>query len=100
MSLLSEHRLTFRDLASRSNVNLSTVWRWATRGVRGVVLESLRIGGKRFTTEEAFVRFANALTRASTRVADTKAATPSPHSPRSSRSFNEAELYLSDQGIL
>lgn len=41
---------------------VSTVWRW-TRGVRGVCLESVVIGGRRFTSREALQRFANELTR-------------------------------------
>jgi hypothetical protein len=41
--------------------DLSTVWRWATRGCRGVVLETWLIGGRRVTTAEAVARFINAL---------------------------------------
>lgn len=29
----------------------ATVWRWATKGVRGVRLESLRVGGTLYTTQ-------------------------------------------------
>jgi hypothetical protein len=38
-------------------VDACTVWRWATRGVRGVKLETLLIGGIRYTSAEALQRF-------------------------------------------
>lgn len=41
--------------------NISTVWRWITAGTRGVKLESVLIGGQRFTTDEAIQRFIKAL---------------------------------------
>jgi Protein of unknown function (DUF1580) len=39
----------------------STVYRWATSGVRGVVLESLQAGGCKVTSEAAIQRFFEAL---------------------------------------
>jgi hypothetical protein len=38
-------------------VNVATVWRHATRGVRGVKLESMMVGGIRMTSKEAVLRF-------------------------------------------
>ena len=38
-------------------VHYSTVYRWMTKGVRGRKLESLLIGGVRYTTIEALARF-------------------------------------------
>lgn len=38
-------------------VHYSTVYRWATKGVRGRVLESRLVGGIRYTTVEAVQRF-------------------------------------------
>lgn len=35
----------------------STIYRWATKGVRGHVLESFLVGGIRYTTHEALERF-------------------------------------------
>ncbi len=48
-------------------VNVTTVWRWATRGVRGrggvtVQLESIKVGGTCCTSDEALARFFQALT--------------------------------------
>jgi hypothetical protein len=37
--------------------NLSTLHRWRLHGVRGRKLETLLIGGRRFTSEEAIQRF-------------------------------------------
>ena len=37
--------------------HLSTIYRWATVGVRGVVLETLQCGGSRVTSREAMQRF-------------------------------------------
>lgn len=34
-----------------------SLYRWATLGCKGIVLESVRSGGKRFTTAEAVRRF-------------------------------------------
>lgn len=39
-----------------------TILQWTKRGVRGVVLETLWIGGRKFTSEEAIVRFFDAIT--------------------------------------
>jgi hypothetical protein len=40
----------------------STLRRWAYRGVAGVVLETVKLGGRRFTSAEALRRFADRLT--------------------------------------
>jgi len=37
----------------------STVYRWATKGARGRVLESKLVGGIRYTSQEALQRFIN-----------------------------------------
>ena len=41
-------------------IHLATVYRWMSRGVRGVRLEWIRIGGHTFTSREALVRFVEA----------------------------------------
>jgi hypothetical protein len=38
-------------------VHYSTIYRWATKGTRGRVLESKLVGGIRYTTVEAVQRF-------------------------------------------
>ena len=55
--LLSETRISMSALARREGVHVSTAWRWLTRGVRGAKLPSYARAGRRYTTEEAFVRW-------------------------------------------
>lgn len=63
--LLSEMRIPITDLARREGVSTPTVWRWAIRGCRGVRLETYTVGARRYTTEEAFARFAAGCTAVS-----------------------------------
>jgi len=41
--------------------SIPTLHRWRLRGVRGVKLETLKVGGRRFTSIEAIARFVEAL---------------------------------------
>ena len=43
-------------------VHVSTLYRWAQRGIRGIKLETLRLGGGLVTSVEALQRFAERLT--------------------------------------
>jgi hypothetical protein len=45
-------------------LHVSACYRWITRGVRGVVLESIRIGGTTYTSLEALQRFGDRLSSA------------------------------------
>lgn len=38
-------------------INVSTVYRWAFKGAKGVRLESWLVGGQRFTSRQAMERF-------------------------------------------
>ncbi len=49
----------------RRPVNVSTLHRWATRGLRGVHLETIQVGGTKCTSREALQRFFDALPSAS-----------------------------------
>lgn len=52
-----------RRLPVRANgkrLHISAVYRWVTRGVRGFVLESIRVAGTTYTSVEALQRFAEA----------------------------------------
>lgn len=65
IDLLGESpRLSLTELARREGVAVSTCWRWALKGVRGVRLETFNLGGKRMTTDPAFRRFATGTTAA------------------------------------
>jgi hypothetical protein len=49
---------------SGNKPHVSTLWRWCLKGCKGVVLESICIGGKRFVTAAAIERFIEASTAA------------------------------------
>ncbi len=42
----------------------ASVWRWVLQGVGGIKLESILVGGKRFTSAEAIQRFCDKRTSA------------------------------------
>ena len=42
----------------------ASVWRWVLKGVGGIKLESILIGGKRFTSAESIQRFCDRRTSA------------------------------------
>ena len=46
--------------ASGRRIHISAVYRWAQRGVRGIRLETARVGGTTYTSREALQRFADA----------------------------------------
>lgn len=48
--------------ATGRRVHISAVYRWMSSGVRGVRLESVRVGGSTYTSVEALQRFADRLT--------------------------------------
>src|SRR5262245_65019394 len=65
---LSEQLLSLPEAARRlprltrdRPVSPATLWRWAHRGVRGVRLETWRLGGRTVTSVEALRRFLVAL---------------------------------------
>ncbi|CAK9037563.1 Uncharacterized protein SCF082_LOCUS22241 [Durusdinium trenchii] len=57
MVLLAEDRIGLSKLARREGVSPVTAWRWSTRGLHGIVLETFCVGKKRMTTEQAWERF-------------------------------------------
>jgi hypothetical protein len=48
------------------NVSHKTIRRWATAGLRGIVLDSWFEGGRRYTSREAIQKFNAAITEART----------------------------------
>ena len=47
-SILDAERLSLKAAAERLGVHVTTVWRWATDGVNGRKLPTIRVGGRRF----------------------------------------------------
>lgn len=66
IDIQSERMVPFTEAPSHipGRPHLATVHRWRLRGARGVRLESVLVGGKRFTSQEAIQRFIDATTRA------------------------------------
>jgi hypothetical protein len=66
MAILDEQLITMAEAArvTPGRPHLSTLWRWATSGFRGQRLETVTVGGKRLTSKEAVMRFADATNRA------------------------------------
>ena len=66
INLSHEQVLTLRD-ATRflpryrkgRRVHVATLYRWASAGIRGIRLETLKLGGRIVTSEEALQRFAD-----------------------------------------
>ena len=46
-----------RELEREKELAPSTLWRWATKGLRGIKLEYLRVGGTMVSSREALNRF-------------------------------------------
>jgi len=74
--------------------HLSTLWRWCHRGVRGIKLETVLIGGTRFTSREALQRFFDRTTAAADGVQPVART-----SAERRRSIEAAERELDDAGI-
>jgi hypothetical protein len=74
-------------------VNTATLWRWCTEGVRGVKLESIVVGGIRYTSRPALERFFSATTAA----ADQGHAATSPGARR--RKIEASERACEELGV-
>ena len=92
----SEILLAFPETASTlpSRPHLSTIHRWRLRGVYGVKLETVMVGGRRYTSREALQRFAAATTAAAS-------GEPVPHrtNRQRQREIAKAEQELSEARI-
>jgi hypothetical protein len=64
---LVEELMTFRDVSrlfpgrSGTGVSLATVWRWTLDGRHGHRLESILIGGQRYSSRQAVYRYVAAI---------------------------------------
>jgi hypothetical protein len=63
-------------------VGTATIWRWCTRGCRGVKLEHARFGRRIAISEEALERFAATLAQAWAEGEPQKPAKPAPRKPK------------------
>ena len=96
---LTERLLTISEAARVFPKRPATVsiWRWATKGVRGCKLRTVAIGGKRYVPESAIAEFLAACSAAANHE------TPSAPPPRTTRqraaAIKAAEAVLSRAGI-
>lgn len=62
---LSQQTLSLRQASNilPGNPSRSTLSRWAHHGVHGVKLDTILVGGRRFTTSEAIEHFIAALSQ-------------------------------------
>jgi hypothetical protein len=74
----------------------STIYRWMKDGVRGVRLESVRLGGCTYTSREAIQQFAERLTEPNTSVTSRGESIPS---TRRRRKYEQASRLLDRLGI-
>ncbi len=58
-NLLTEDVLSMSEAAQEipGRPHVSTLWRWAHRGLKGEKLETLKIGGRTVTSRQAITRF-------------------------------------------
>jgi hypothetical protein len=77
-------------------VHISTIYRWSTTGLRGVVLETLQTGATRATSREALGRFFAQLTAANQGAG---AEGPGPRSSQKTDSVEKIERDLDEQGL-
>ena len=73
MYLAGEEHITFIQAARLfpgKRPSQSTLCRWALRGLHGIKLESFRVGGRRYTSTEAVLRFLEATQGNSSEQAD------------------------------
>ncbi len=76
-----------KSLPTRPNV--ATIWRWCSRGLRGVVLRTVKVGGRTFVSAgdlDEFLRTLNGQSK-------------SMPSPSRATAKKEAEEYLLEQGL-
>lgn len=64
------HERTLVDLKELARAlpgrpHISTLYRWANPGLNGVRLETVKLGGRRFTSRELVLKFAAGLSNAS-----------------------------------
>ena len=72
--------------------HISTLIRWALRGVKGVKLETAFVGGRRFTSVEAIHRFLNRLNEPGS-VANAKTLT------KRQKELSQVEQLLDEEGV-
>ena len=89
----------FQNRRNGSRISTSTLWRWSITGCKGVILETVKIGGSRVTSVEAIERFVERLAEVE---ASGRPAVPAPAPLPAARrkSIDAAKKRLAAAGIL
>lgn len=101
IDVLQEELLTFAQAARHARPRgskpaaPSSLWRWHTRGIAGVKLETICLGGTRYTSAEALQRFFDQVTAAK----EAKLATEEPLGLPGTRT-PQSRQRLEDAGLL
>ena len=77
-----------------NGVNRATVHRWRTRGARGSKLETVLAGGRRYTSQEALLRFFDSAT-----AAEDGFGSPQHNAHERKREIEDVDAYLRSEGI-
>lgn len=98
IDLTREKPITFNEASSLlpdgRRPNLSTWWRWSGPGIKGVQLETVYVGGRRYTTAEALQRFVAGVTAAANGTA-----VPTRTASQRCHEIEQADRELRDAGI-
>lgn len=97
IDLKTEKLLTFSQATEflPGKPNVCTIHRWRLRGCRGVRMDSILVGGIRYTSEEALQRFVDATTA----IADGEEASPTRTRAQRKKAIEAAERDLQAAGI-
>lgn len=59
LNLMTEELIGINQVPKtlQNRVHVSTIWRWTNRGIKGVKLETIKLGGKTLTSHQALTRF-------------------------------------------
>ena len=79
--------------------HVSTLWRWRSKGVNGVRLDTVKCGGKRWTSREAIARFVEESTAAADRHMPSDRASDAVRDRRSRARRGRVEKELSAYGL-
>ena len=94
---LNDELLTLAEAARMlpRRPNLCTLWRWASKGIKGIRLETVSVGGRRYTTRTALADFF----RRTSEAGDCESPTTPRTSAQRQRAVTEARKVLSKSGI-
>ena len=80
--------------SSGKTVHISAVYRWISKGVRGIRLESARIAGCTYTSLEALQRWSDALTDSDESTAEGRLRAPKAREAQIERASNQVRQQL------